>query len=89
MPQAHGSHNPPGLHINIQENVVNDSIPHTFDPMSDMLEIGLMAAASPEFMDVLAGALLTASHADASPAPKLKFRQAQSITLLGVATTGV
>ena len=39
---------------------MNNQIGSTFDPTSDIGEIGLMAAASPDFMEALLRALLAA-----------------------------
>jgi hypothetical protein len=41
---------------------MSNQIGSTFDPTSDVCEIGLMAAASPDFLDALVRALLEASR---------------------------
>jgi hypothetical protein len=61
----------------LKESAMNNQIPTTFDPASDIGEIGLMAAASPDFIDALVRALLAASRdagaaGDAGSAPTTK-----------------
>jgi hypothetical protein len=40
---------------------------NTFNPTSDILEIGLMAAASPEFADTIIRAMLAAAENSKAP----------------------
>jgi hypothetical protein len=54
---------------------MNPQIPVSFDPTQDIFEIGLMAAASPEFAEALVRAMLstddrTESQACACPADR-------------------
>jgi hypothetical protein len=45
-----------------KESAMDNQIATTFDPTSDIVEIGLMAAASPEFIDAFVRALLAAGR---------------------------
>jgi hypothetical protein len=62
MPQTDGGHNPPVSRGQLKENAMDNQIRTIFDATSDIGEIGLMAAASPDFMDALVRALLAASQ---------------------------
>jgi hypothetical protein len=49
-------------------------LPPALDSSQDIYEIGLMAAASPEFADALIRALLAAAEPDAAPKQALEPR---------------
>jgi len=46
---------------------MNNQLGSSFDPMDDLYEIGLMAAASPEFAEAMIRALRAAGEAGTAP----------------------
>jgi hypothetical protein len=57
-PQTGGRNNPAGTASQTEGPAMNIQLGSTFDSTSDFFEIGLMAAASPEFADNMIRALL-------------------------------
>ena len=55
------------LQTNLKDLAMNISSANTFDPTSELCEIGLVAAASPEFADLMIGALLAAFESVKAP----------------------